>query len=592
MPTTELVTLIVVGAVLLIGVVSSVSGRIGVAAPIVLVILGAGLGAIPGAEKIVVAPELILTVVLPPLLFAAARKVPFVDFRRNLRVILFLSIALVLVSALLVAAIVSAAWAPIPFALALALGAVVAPPDAVAATSLAKRIGLPPRIVTILEGEGLINDATALVLLSTALGIATAGTGAVSAGSIGLQFVWAVVGASVIGVVLGTLSVRLRQRISDAVLDTAITLAVPFVVYLAAELAGASGIVGVVAAGIVVGNTSPFRVPATLRIAEEANWRLSTIVLENGVFLYMGLQLWSLVRDVIQGPFTLPEVLGLGALITLAVVALRFAVMPGVLWAIRRRVHRTQRRYEQVGDRVQGLEERTGVAPDEEHGASRIERSERGRLARFRWWREVTGNDLAAERDQELGWREGVILGMAGMRGVVTVAAVQTLPQENDPYRSGLVLIAYLVALVTLLAQGLSLPAVVRRLHPPADTEPDERAEIAELRQKVLEAGRAEVERIIADPKAAVSAKVADALRHTIGERSNRIDELGSDPGEASGGVREFQRLRSKGLAAERAALRHERSRGGYSSEAVAFVGRTLDSDEMQLRLYSGDPAE
>src|SRR5690242_14517058 len=168
MQPTQLIVLVVVAVVLIVGVVSFFAGRIGVAAPLALTVVGVGLGAIPALPHFVIHPDLVLTVILPPLLYAAARQVPFVDFRRNIRVIIFLALGLVVVSAVLVGAAVWLLWG-VPIALAIALGAVVAPPDAVAATSLGKRLGLPPRIVTILEGEGLVNDATALVLLATML---------------------------------------------------------------------------------------------------------------------------------------------------------------------------------------------------------------------------------------------------------------------------------------------------------------------------------------------------------------------------------------------------------------------------------------
>src|SRR3954469_18004996 len=198
MPLTQLLVLVVVGVILVIGVVSFFASRIGVAAPLALTVVGVGVGAIPNLPHVSIHPDLVLTVILPPLLYAAARQVPFVDFRRNLRVIVFLAIALVVVSAVLVGVAVTLLWG-IPLALGIALGAVVAPPDAVAATSLGKRLGLPPRIVTILEGEGLLNDATALVLLATMLAIVTTRTASINGWMIALSFAWAVIGAVIIG---------------------------------------------------------------------------------------------------------------------------------------------------------------------------------------------------------------------------------------------------------------------------------------------------------------------------------------------------------------------------------------------------------
>lgn len=214
------------------------------AAPLPLVVVGAALSAIPSTPLIQVNPHVILGVVLPPLLYAAALQMPFVDFRRNLRVITSLAVVLVALSAAAAGLVVHAALPAVPLALAFAVGAVVAPPDAVAAISLGKRLGLPRRVVTILEGEGLVNDATALVL------------------------------------------------------DVAIALVVPFVAFLLAEEVHASGIVAVVAAGLTLGNRAPGRVPAARRRAEEANWATFSMVVENGVFLLKGYPLPPAVREV------------------------------------------------------------------------------------------------------------------------------------------------------------------------------------------------------------------------------------------------------------------------------------------------------
>jgi len=325
-----------------IGVVSFFARRIGVAAPLALTVVGVGLGAIPAVPHFEVHPDLVLTVILPPLLYAAARQVPFVDFRRNLRVIVFLVVGLVVASALLVGGAVALLWG-IPIALAIALGAVVAPPDAVAATSLGKRIGLPPRIVTILEGEGLVNDATALVLLATVLAIVdthAAGHAATPNGwMIALSFAWAVIGAVLIGGVLGVASVALRRRITDPVLDAALSLAIPFIAYLAGDAAHASGVVAVVAAGIIVGNRGAYRIRASFRLTEAGTWRIVTLLVENAVFLFMGFQLWPVVGEVAAGG-KLWSTLGVAGIVIVLLVGIRFAAMPSLLWSIRRRYRR------------------------------------------------------------------------------------------------------------------------------------------------------------------------------------------------------------------------------------------------------------
>jgi NhaP-type Na+/H+ or K+/H+ antiporter len=347
--------------VLVIGVVSFSSGRIGVAAPLALTVVGVGMGAIPAVPHFEVEPSLVLTVILPPLLYEAARQVPFVEFRRNLRVIVFLAVALVAValvavSAVLVGVLVSLLWVTVPLALAIALGAVVAPPDAVAATSLGKRLGLPPRIVTILEGEGLVNDATALVLLSTMLAIVSATVQSPTGWMIALTFLWAVVGAVVIGGILGAVSVALRRRIHDPVLDAALSLVVPFVAYLAGEFAHSSGVVAVVVAGILVCNQGAYRIRASVRLAEFGTWRIVTLLVENAVFLFMGFQLWPVVGEVAGGG-DLPGTLGVAGLVILLLVGIRFASMPPLLWTIRRRYRKRTMQAEKIKGRFDNVTE-------------------------------------------------------------------------------------------------------------------------------------------------------------------------------------------------------------------------------------------
>src|SRR6187402_2832524 len=540
MQTTQLITLVVVGVVLVIGVVAYFAGRIGVAAPLALTVVGVGVGAIPAIPHFDIPPDLVLTVILPPLLYAAARQVPFVDFRRNLRVIGFLAIALVVVSALVVGVVVALIWA-IPLALGIALGAVVAPPDAVAATSLGKRLGLPPRIVTILEGEGLLNDATALVMLSTMLAILTTSTTTLNGWMIALEFGWAVVGALIIGGILGIAAVALRRRISDPVLDAAVSLVVPFVAYLAGEYAGSSGVVAVVVAGIIVGNQGAYRIRASFRLAEAGTWRIVTLIVENAVFLFMGFQLWPVVGAVANGGDLLGT-LGVAGLVIVLLVGIRFAVMPTLLASIRRRYRSRAQRADQTKDRFENVTEedfqtraanfrqlgikmsplqsftrfiraRLGIVTEKDK-ASRdrivaqlaeleknpppepveLDEKMRARFSKtfqnFRKRLDQQNNDLSAERDQALGWRDGVILGLSGMRGVVTVAAVQTIP-EHQPMRDSLILIAFAVAIITLVAQGLLLPPIVRRLRPADDAPGSERNEVLELRTLMQEAGNA-----------------------------------------------------------------------------------------------------
>ncbi|WP_404312627.1 cation:proton antiporter [Agrococcus terreus] len=580
MPPLEQLTVMAVVAVVIIGFVSHFASRIGVAAPLALVVVGVVLALVPGTPEIELETELILTVVLPPLLYAAALQVPFVEFRRNLRVIAFLSVVLVVVSAAAAGLVVHALLEGVGLALALALGAVVSPPDAVAAISLGKRLGLPPRIVTILEGEGLVNDATALVLLSTALSVATADQGlALDGWHLASDFAWAVAGAVLVGWLVGTVAVRLRARVRESVLDAAVSLVVPFVAFLVAEHIAASGVVAVVVAGIVVGNGGAYRIRAAHRRAEGVNWRTFTMLVENGVFLLMGYLLPPVVVAVEEGPQSLGAVVGIGLVVTAVLIALRLAVMPLLLWSIRARAGKLERRQEVAADRMAAADERFGTVDD-----PRI----RTRLDRFRGRVDRSQHDVTAERDGALGWRDGVVLGLVGMRGVVTIAAAQTLPGEHPLYEP-LVLIAFVVAVATLLPQGLLLPVVVRRLRLERDVDVSERTQLMRLLERLQAVGAEAIDEAARDDE--VDRRAAAELRRRIDDRSAKADAVAGAADDESrlALIRRIQALQRVEIDAERAALDCERRRGEFSSEAIAQVLAALDDQEIRLERMQGD---
>ncbi|CAN5413278.1 hypothetical protein BH09ACT1_BH09ACT1_09230 [soil metagenome] len=644
MESPQLVTLVVVGVVLVIGVVSFFAGRIGVAAPLALTLVGVVVGAIPAVPHFEIEPGIVLTVILPPLLYAAARQVPFVDFRRNLRVIGFLAIVLVVVSAVLVGVLVHLLWVTVPLALAIALGAVVAPPDAVAATSLGKRLGLPPRIVTILEGEGLVNDATALVLLSTMLAIVTTTTQSPNGWMIALTFFWAVIGAVIIGGILGAVAVALRRRVTDPVLDAAISLVIPFVAYLAGEFAHSSGVVAVVVAGIIVGNQGAYSIRASFRLAESGTWRIVTLLVENGVFLLMGFQLWPIVSEVANGDELLGT-LGVAGLVILLLVGIRFAAMPPLLWTIRRRYRKRAARADETKGRFddvteedfqrraasfrqlgikqsplksfsRGVRASVGIVTKKDRAARDhiiaqlaeleknpplvpVELDERTRarfsqtFQNFRKRLDLQNNDLTAERDQSLGWRDGVILGLSGMRGVVTVAAVQTIPDDAGlPLRESLILVAFGVAIVTLVVQGLLLPPVVRRLRPVDDEPGSERTEVYELRKLMKDAGDSAVAAAVEEAKTSGTPVRTGVLDEVNAQGATWVGRLEiwatadlADPGNE---VAQFQKLRRVQLVAERATLRDAYERGAFSSEAIDVLRAVLDSEEISIDAVDG----
>lgn len=558
-------TLVVVVGILIIGAVATIANRIGVAAPLLLVVLGAGIALVPGAPQIEVPPEVFLTIILPPLLYTAALKVPVVDFRRNLRVIGYLSVVLVAVSAFAVAIVVQSIWPVVGFAAALALGAVVAPPDAVAATALGKRLGLPPRVVTILEGEGLVNDATALVLLSTAVAAITRiGDSEVEAAPLVADFAVAVLVALVIGTVVGYATVRIRQFAADRAIDTAISLATPFLAFLAAEALRGSGIVAVVVAGLVIGNRSQARIRATRRAQESATWGTFALIVENGVFLTMGMQLPAVLGAIDSGDWHLLEVIAIGLLLCFVLLVVRFAALPPLLWWLRHHAERRRRDHARLGERLAVIEPATK------------------RRAKLQRAHDIRGHDIAALDDQRLGWRDLLAIGWAGMRGVVTVAAVQTLP-ESTPMRAELVLVAFVVASVTLLVQGGTLSFLVRLLRLSRDGSERKRQQLDALLGETIEAGIGAMQRE-ADARGIDEALVEAAGERMRSRRAWAAHVAEVDPDDATTDVAQIARLRHLAVDAERNWLEQVRRSGRFDSSTVSAVQRIIDREEIGLQ--------
>ena len=297
--------LLLVAVAVTVLTVTAIAGRIGFAAPIPLILVGWAGSYLPGVPTIHLEPEVVLLGLLPPLLYAAALGTSLVDFNANRRPILLLSVGLVAFTTAGVAVVVHAILPEVGWAAAFAIGAVVAPPDAVAATAIGRRIGLPRRIVTILEGESLLNDATALVALRTAIAAIGSAGAMAPAWEIGLDFALAAGGGLAVGIAGFVLVAKIRKHVTDPVLDTGISLVVPFATFIAAEEIHASGVVAVVVAGLLLGHKAPILQTAQSRIAERVNWRTLAFMLENTVFLLIGLQARWLVDDVRDS--TLPD---------------------------------------------------------------------------------------------------------------------------------------------------------------------------------------------------------------------------------------------------------------------------------------------
>ncbi|MCU1423975.1 MAG: sodium:proton antiporter [Microbacteriaceae bacterium] len=551
------------------------SKRLGVASPLILILVGFGYSYIPGAPTMI-PHEIVLVGLLPPILYAAAINVPVVDFRRNITTISALSVALVLVTAFGTGVILWLLFPDLSLAGGVALGAVISPTDAVAATALGKKLGLPPRLVTILEGESLVNDATALVLLRSAI---LAVSGAVTFWGVIGDFAFAVSVAVLVGLAVGFVTVWVRSRLSDPVLDTAISLTVPFIAFIPAEAIGASGVLAVVAAGLYSGHSSAGKFSAQSRISEKINWRTIQFVLENGVFLLMGVEISAIIADVHDQDLSVGRAVLYGLLMVVIVIVIRFLFIGPLILALRRQGELQVRRLRRVRVILDGLRHR----PDQdEKAARRQERAERVFQRRE--------GDVKQMRAEGLGLRGGAILGWSGMRGVVTLAAAQSLPEDGSvPYRSQLVLIAFTVAVVTLLVQGSTLPFVITLSGIRGSDRTADRRELAELLEEMGQAGVAALE----DDKSeaargfAVDGGVIDRVRReTLGAAESAWERAKfgtTDAGIAKSPNQQYRLLRREVLQAEREALLDARSSGSYPSRILARAQTMLDLEETRL---------
>ncbi|EEP74424.1 Na+:H+ antiporter [Micromonospora sp. ATCC 39149] len=502
---------------------AALARRLGLLAPILLVVVGLALSFVPGFPQVQLDPDLVLVGILPPLLYVAAVETSVPAFKLNLRPILLLAVGLVIFTAFAVGLVVHLLLPAVPFAVCLALGAVVAPPDAVAATAVARRIGLPRRVVTILEGESLVNDATALVLLRVAT-MATIGT------SVGVVDVaWEVLIATGGGILVGVAGVVafgfLHKRITDPLLDNAVSLIVPFAVVFAAEEIHASGVVAVVVTGLGIGHKMPMLMSAASRLQIGAFWRLARFLLEGLVFLLVGLQLREVVRD-------LDEPLGFLAAITGAVLVTVF-------------------------------------------------------LTRFVWIFPATYLarlvPRVRQRDSAPPAKFPIVIGWAGMRGVVTLAAALALPltlAQDRPYpRQLFIWLAFAVIVVTLVGQGATLPAVARRLRLPADDPVQDALSAAGVQQQASRAARKRLDELAESAPTAV----VERLRRVSTERTNLAwERLGGTERETPSQA--YGRLRQEMIDAEREVFRAARDSGRIPEEVLVQAYRDLDLEESLLR--------
>ncbi|MFC7580651.1 cation:proton antiporter [Schaalia naturae] len=574
------VALIAVLGVLAIVLGEKLAPRLRVATPLVLVALGVAVSFIPAVPAITVDPDLILAGVLPPLLYASAVRLPAMEFRRDLTAIGGLSVVLVILSSLALGGVLTAVVPGIPLSVGIALGAILSPTDAVA-TTIIRRLGVSPRIVTVLEGESLFNDATSLVIMGVAIS-AAGSPDTVSAGGIVWKLVYSIAAALVIGALVGTGGLRFRRWLHNAPLSTLVSFTAPFVAYLAAEELGTSGLVAVATAGLVAGNGAARQLDPTDRMAEAPTWRSVSLLLEGGVFLAMGLELFGLVEEVRRVHESLWSAAGLAALAVLVVLAVRGAFIGVLLRLLGRRARRRAARRERARAAVDRLRDPDGSLWELGRGAAPLPQA---RLDRLRLFLARTAADIDYLTEQRLGPREGVLLVWAGMRGVVTLAAAQSLP-TGTPQRALLVLVAFLVAAGTLVLQGATLPWLTRRLALTRGTDELD-AERAALRTELDtaalgcldEPGLARSDGSAYDPVA-----VARARRDLSNAQAMHAQAVSTTPERFA----QYRELRLRAIQAEREALTRARDAGRVSSRTLREALAQLDAEQIEIRARRG----
>jgi monovalent cation/hydrogen antiporter len=515
---------IVILLLAVVALITVVARRIGVPYPILMVIAGLGLGFVPGLPRVDLEPEIVLLIFLPPILFSAAFLSSPRELWRNIRPISFLAVGLVLTTTAAVAVVTVTLVPGIGWPAAVALGAIVSPTDAIAATAIAQRLGLPRRLVTILEGESLVNDATALLTYRLAVA-AAASTVALTPGEVAVDFLALAAGGVAIGVAVGWIAAEILARLDDPPVEVLITLVAPFAAYLPAEELGVSGVLAAVSGGLLLGWRAPRVMTSDSRILGFATWQMTTFVVNGLAFLLVGLQLPSIMEGISgRAP---AELAGLALALSTTVIGLRLAwVFPATYlprWLI----------------------------------------------------------PSVARRDPAPPPSPVVVLGWAGMRGAVSLAAALAL--EGDfPERHLLVFLAFVVILATLVGQGLTLPALIRRMGLGDDGSAAD--EEVHAREAANEAALRRLDELVTEVPGHIP--LIDQLREQhahIAEHYTRGRDAGDEPIDQE--ELDHETIRRAVVAAKREAVLELRDRGVISDVALRSVERDLDLEEVRRDL-------
>lgn len=508
--------------------VAGLARRTPVPAPLLLVAAGLVVSYVPGVPGYELDPEIVLPLVLPPLLYTAATDSSYLDLRAHMRPIALLSVGYVLFATLAVGWAAYLIVPSLPLPAALVFGAVVAPPDAVAATAVARRVGLPSRITTILQGESLVNDATAITAYKVALAAAV-GEGATWAGGI-REFLLAAVGGVVVGLVLMVPIHWLRTHLNEALLQNTLSLLIPFVAYGIAEQVHASGVLAVVVVALYLGHRA-WEVDFATRLQEEAVWKMVAFVLESAVFALIGLQLPVVLKGL--GQYQGAQAAWYAVAVFLVVVAARF------LWV---------------------------------YPATFLPRLLSARIR---------------AREGAPTWKGPFVIGWAGMRGVVSLAIAFSIPLTvhggaSFPDRNLLLFLTFTTVIGTLVVQGLTLPPLIRLLKLPGrDVQAETLAE-ANAQAQASRVAEERLDALLTDERNALPPPLADRLRSVLERRRNAVwERLGAvNPVTGETADDTYRRLSREMISAEREMFVKLRDHRYIDDEMLRTLLRRLDLEE------------
>ncbi|WP_371669192.1 Na+/H+ antiporter [Streptomyces sp. NBC_00289] len=508
--------------------IAAAARRTPVPAPLLLVAAGLVISYVPGIPEYTLDPHIVLPLILPPLLYTSATDSSYLDLRAQLRPVALLSVGYVLFATVVVGWAVYRIVPGLPLAAALVLGAVVAPPDAVAATAVARRVGLPSRITTILQGESLVNDATAITAYRVALAAAI-GEGATWAEGIG-EFLLAAVGGVGIGLLLMVPIHWLRTHLKEALLQNTLSLLIPFVAYAVAEQVHASGVLAVVVVALYLGHRA-WEVDFATRLQEEAVWKMVAFVLESSVFALIGLQLPVVLKGL--GEYEGGTAAWYAVAVFLVVVATRF------VWV---------------------------------YPATFLPRMLSARIR---------------EREPDPTWKGAFVIGWAGMRGVVSLAIAFSIPLtvhggDKFPGRNLILFLTFTTVIGTLVVQGVTLPPLIRLLKLPGRDQQAETLAEANAQAQASLAAERRLEELLADERNALPPPLADRLRAVLERRRNavweRLGQVNPLTGETVDDT--YRRLSREMISTERKVFVRLRDARHIDDEMLRTLLRRLDLEE------------